>query len=353
LIIIINVSQQQRDFLPETFKAKDIIFPENDMIKNYDYNLIEAKVLTKEEITLYLNKQGIHLTVDDCCKEKNDFNAWDQRGMDQFSDYKEIYSNAKYIEGNQKITYKFPVSRIDNKGYSVHHRAWIFEPKDKNAYRTINVFLNNIRICNSRFYEKIFLELDIWTKSNETSIDIKYENFAQCFGNPKVLLTEDIKTITIEFPYANTYSAAIALHWTYYKIKIAYSNFSLKGNSLCDKITNPCISGYFCVGGVCKKCHPSCYDCVNGALSTDCYSKCNTHSSLRTPDKGTCTIGYVDLNAFDDFDIEDIIPPPRNNRLTISFWMYLNSFPQESVTAYINNSFSENINFFLILQIVV
>ena len=348
LIIIINVSKQEREYLPETYKVRDLIFPGNDEIKRFDYNLIEAKVLTKEEITLYLNKQGIHLTVDDCCKEETDFNAWTQRDMKSDSDYIDIYTNAKYIENNKKITYKFPISRIDNRGYSVHHRLWLFDPKSTASTR-YNVYLNEVQICSLLPINngKAFFELNILVESSSTELDIKYDNYAQCFSGARNLLNEDIKTISFEFqdPSRN-YSPAIALHWTYYKIIIAYSNFSLKGNSLCDKITNPCISGYFCVGGVCKKCHPSCYDCVNGALSTDCYSKCNTHSSLRTPDKGTCTIGYVDLNAFDDFDIEDIIPPPRNNRLTISFWMYLNSFPQESVTAYINNSFSENINFF-------
>ena len=345
LIIIINVSKQQREFLPETFKEDDLIFPENDVIKNYDYNLIEAKVLTKEEITLYLNKQGIHLTVDDCCKEETDFNAWANRDMETDSDYQEIYTNAKYINiKSNRIKYKFPVRRIDNKGYKVYHKLWLFEPKNNGA-TNYKVYLNNMEICSLNFTKKHFFELEISVESESEPLDINYINYAKCKNRPKVPLTEEIETITFEFPGKN-YSPAIALHWTYYKITIAYSNFSLKGNSLCDKITNPCISGYFCVGGVCKKCHPSCYDCVNGALSTDCYTKCNTHSSLRTPDKGTCTIGYVDLNAFDDFDIEDIIPPPRNNRLTISFWMYLNNFPKESVTAYINNSFSENINYF-------
>ena len=343
LIIIINVSKQQRDFLPETFKEKDLIFPENDVIKKYDFNLIEAKVLTKEEITLYLNKQGIHLTVDDCCKEQADFNAWEERQMNEDSDYEEIYTNAKYIEYSNRITYKFPVQRIDNKGYYVYHKVWLFEPKSVDS-KPYKVYLNNIQICSGSIIKKTFFQLEIYVKPETTEFDIIYQNYAKCNGIEK-LLSQEIETISFEFQGEN-YSPAIALHWTYYKIIIAYSNFSLKGNSLCDKITNPCISGYFCVGGVCKKCHPSCYDCVNGALSTDCYSKCNTHSSLRTPDKGTCTIGYVDLNAFDAFDIEDIIPPPRNNRLTISFWMYLNNFPQESVTAYINNSFSENINFF-------
>ena len=66
-----------------------------------------------------------------------------------------------------------------------------------------------------------------------------------------------------------------------------------------------------------------------------------------TPNKGSCNIGYVDLNQFDDFDIEDIIPPPRNNRLTISFWMYLNHFPENEVEASIINSFHKNIYLYL------
>ena len=63
------------------------------------------------------------------------------------------------------------------------------------------------------------------------------------------------------------------------------------------------------------------------------------------PDKGSCNLGYVDLNQFEDFDIEDIVPPPRNNRLTISFWMFVNHFPESEVTASLTNSFSETINF--------
>ena len=120
-------------------------------------------------------------------------------------------------------------------------------------------------------------------------------------SDQKITLEGEISSITYKYTGKN-YSPAIALHWTYYKIIIAISNFSLKGNSLCDRVTNPCISGYYCIGGVCKKCHPSCYDCVNGGLSTDCYSKCSSHSALMTPNKGTCNIGYVDLNQFEDFD---------------------------------------------------
>ena len=79
---------------PETFKKNDLLFPSNDIINNYYYSLIDAKVLTKEEITLYLKNQGIHLTRDDCCEQLEDINVWDR--MNGESDYKEIYSNAKY-----------------------------------------------------------------------------------------------------------------------------------------------------------------------------------------------------------------------------------------------------------------
>ena len=35
---------------PEEYKPYDLIYPENDQVKKYEYNLIDAKVLTKEEI---------------------------------------------------------------------------------------------------------------------------------------------------------------------------------------------------------------------------------------------------------------------------------------------------------------
>ena len=356
IIIILNISIEQR-YNPDEFKRADIIFPENDQLKTFEYNLIEAKVLTKEEITLYLKKQGIHLTYDDCCKNFKDYNAWDK--MKSKSDLQEIYSYAKYNNNSNQISYKFPVQKLENRGYSAYHKVFLI---DKNSGRhRVNVYLEYLDsslprdpLCDYNMNEVTLFELEITCNSETTPLTIDYDNYVTCkfdnnrrpTMNPNKLKGEISKII---FEFGNNiqaYSPAIALHWTYYKIINALSNFSLKGNSLCDKITNPCVSGYFCIGGVCKKCHPSCYDCVNGGLSTDCYSKCNTHSILATPDKGICTIGYVDLNAFDDFDIEDIIPPPRNNRLTISFWMYLNEFPENEVTAYLNNSFSEKINFF-------
>ena len=352
IFLTLNFSNEQTTYriYPESYKPFDIIFPENDKLKNYEYNLIDAKVLTKEEITLYLKKQGIHLSYDDCCKELRDVNVWDNI-MKEKSDFREIYSNAKYNESGNKITYKFPINKIENKGYTVSHKLWVI---NKNEGQTeLSVYFNyedntispQIIIDNQKVDQATFIEIIITCDSTtnnvyENYVKYKINNFSY---NEKKTLLGSISSITFEYS-SKIYSPAIALHWTYYKIEIAISNFSLKGNSLCDKITNPCISGYYYIGGVCKKCHPSCFDCVNGGLSTDCYTKCNTNSVYTTPNKGTCTLGYVDLNQFEDFDIEDIIPPPRNNRLTISFWMYVNGFPENEVTPSITNSFSEDIN---------
>ena len=355
LILIFNYSKQQTRIFPDEYKPYDFIYSENDVLKTYEFSLIEAKVLTKEEITLYLKKQGIHLTYDNCCKNLADFNAWPI--MKDVSDYEEIYSNAKYNSESSSITYKFPVQRIDNKGYTIYHKLWII--KKEAETKKLNIFFDYIDDTRQLIYEKsisdqrTFFTIEIFCETKSDDLTIIYINKVRIKINnnngyetpyPYLNLTGDISSLTFEYE-GSTYSPAIALHWTYYKIVIAFSNFSLKGNSLCDTLTNPCISGYYCIGGVCKKCHPSCFDCVNGGLSTDCYSKCSSHSSLMTPNKGTCTIGYVDLNQFDDFDIEDIVPPPRNNRLTISFWMYLNNFPEDPVTASLTNSFSPKINF--------
>ena len=136
--LILNVSNQQRIY-PDTFINRDFIYPENDILKNEEYSLIEAKVLTKEEITLYLKKQGIHLTYDYCCRDLKDVDVWDK--IKTRSDYEEVYRHAKYNDGGNEITYNFPVQKIDNKGYSVYHKLWLFNPIT-NGYQALTIKIN-------------------------------------------------------------------------------------------------------------------------------------------------------------------------------------------------------------------
>ena len=339
LLSLFNFASNQTRFYPDYFKNKDIFFHENDKLENYYYSLIDAKVLTKEEINLFIKKQGIHLTRDDCCQNKDTFNAWGI--MKDESDYEEIYSNAKYIQGSDSIEYNFPVDKIENIGYTLYHKVWILNKEAPT--QNLEVYFKykdntQEKILSKNNIQKYLVNLEITCESKNIDSVITYINKINGID-----LKDGIKSIIFKFP-DNNYSPAIAMHWTYFKIKISLSNFSFKGNSLCDKNTNPCISGYYCVGGICKKCHPSCFDCVNGALSTDCYSKCNTHAVTPTPEKGSCSIGYVDLNQFEDIKLENIVPPPRNNRLTISLWIFVSDYPETETIAFLNNSFSDEVN---------
>ena len=343
ILSLFNFSFEQTGRIyPENFMLDDRFFKDNDKLDDYHYSLIDAKVLTKEEINLYIKKQGIHLTRDDCCLDDKTFVGW-PNPMDQVSDFEEIYRNAKFKEGSAQIDYTFPVGKIENIGYKLYHNVWILNPsigtRKLNAYfkfkdSTRIQILNNINIDIGRK----FFQFEITCKSDNDGSVIKYKNSINGLDYDK-----EIDKIIFEFADGAP-SPAIAMHWTFLQIKISLSNFSFKGNSLCDRITNPCISGYYCSGGVCKRCHPSCFDCVNGGLSTDCYSKCNTHAVTPTPEKGSCSIGYVDLNQFEDFKIENMVPPPRNNRLTISFWIFLSDFPSAETSAFLNNNFNQDIN---------
>ena len=344
ILSLFHFSSSQK-FIPESFKEKDMLLPENDKINNYYYSLIDAKVLTKEDITLHLKKQGIHLTRDNSCITSDDINIWDGI-MEKESEFQEIYENARYNSGQNYIEYKFPVDKIENQGYELFHKVRLINREDESTKLTISlIYTDNTLTDEVIFSENVgrnyLFELRIICTLQDNTHVVKYINKLPGFGD--IGLKGGIDKI--KFEYTNKgISPAIALHWTYLRMKATLSNFSFKGNTLCDKIHNPCVNGYYCQGGVCKQCHPSCYDCVNGGLSTDCYSKCNTHSVSLSPEKGSCSIGYVDLNQFEDFKIENIVPPPRNNRMTISLWMFVSSYPDNEVTAYLNNSFSDNIN---------
>ena len=323
ILSLFHFSSSQK-FIPESFKEKDMLLPENDKINNYYYSLIDAKVLTKEDITLHLKKQGIHLTRDNSCITSDDINIWDGI-MEKESEFQEIYKNARYNSGQNYIEYKFPVDKIENQGYELFHKVRLINREDESTKLTISLIYTDNTLTDEVIFSgdvgrNYLFELRIICTLQDNTHVVKYINKLPGFGD--IGLKGGIDKI--KFEYTNKgISPAIALHWTYLRMKATLSNFSFKGNTLCDKIHNPCVNGYYCQGGVCKRCHPSCYDCVNGGLSTDCYSKCNTHSISLSPEKGSCSIGYVDLNQFEDFKIENIVPPPRNNRMTISLWMVL------------------------------
>ena len=361
--ILFNPSILDERIYPDKFIKEDLIFPENDKTDDYQYNLVDAKVLTKELITLYIKRQGINLDKDDCCLDSSfkPYDAWKNNGMKGVSDLEEIYSNAVYKNGTNILTYNFPVPTIQNIGYTLYHKVRIFDKDNGNGNGSPNckIYFNDKEqnlesgsIDINLSGGKLFVILEI-TYNNITKNTIVKYNGQTITLDP----TFTMSTINFEFPPDNNYSPAVAFHWTYYKIQLGgIVNFSLKGSGLCS-ITNPCLKGYVCVGGLCERCHASCYDCKNGGLSTDCDTKCSVHSSRLTPDRGSCPFGYVDLSQFDSFTLQGIVPPPRNNRWTISFWIYLTSFPQNKINnpdltnvknllnTNLSNSYDDDLNF--------
>ena len=328
LFILLNFSYEQMKYFPETYKENDLLIPENDKESQYQYNLVEAKVLTKQLITLYIKKQGIPLDRDDCCEGFTTFDAWKNRNMETDSDFEEIFNNTIYNPSENILTYKFPVPRIENPGFTLFHKVWVF---DKDGANNCNIYFNNGQEDSAKITfnlpgGKNFVNLEI--TFNKTGSE---ENTVTFNNGQEITLDSSFEISTINYEFVGpSYSPAIALHWTYYKIQKGTDNFSLKGKGICS-YKNPCIKGYTCAGGLCEKCHASCFDCKNGGLTTDCDSKCSTHSTRITPDRGSCPLAYVDLSNFDSFTLVDLVPPTRNNRITISFWFFLSSFPENEI----------------------
>ena len=357
IFMLFNISYEM-NFYPETYKVDDLIFPENDKVDDYEYNLADAKVLTNQLITLYIKKQGIVLDRDDCCLDCcsdsnifNNFNAWS--AMADISDHQEIYSNAIYKNNEKTLTYKFPVSKIENVGYTLFHKVWVFDPSGSNQ---LSIYFNDGKTNSDKInvnlnVGKLFVKLII-TSESETNLKVNIVKFNG--GEPSIRLDEDFYISTINFEFTSaTHSPAIAFHWTYYKIKtskpyyLLKGNYTLNGHDLCS-YSNPCLKGYTCVGGLCERCHASCFDCKNGGLTTDCDTKCSTHSTQLYPDRGSCPLGYVDLSQFDSFTLKDLVPPTRNNRFSYGFWFFLTSFPQNEVMPekiLIANEYSGSVNY--------
>ena len=343
LFLLLNSINCKMQYFPDDYKKNDIIFPENDVVGVSQYNLVDAKVLTREKITLYIKKQGINLVIDDCC-EGNDyirFNAWDTiTSVQSESDLQEILSYSIYNSASSIISYKFPVPRIETEYYTVYHKLWIFD-KDNGNPPCIMFFTDKNGVpsgsLNININKFVTLEMTYSLADNITKI-------TSDSGGGTITLNLDFSISLINFQFTGKgYSPAIALHWTLYKIDTSNPNeksrpnFSLKGTGLCS-YTNPCVKGYACTRGICVKCHASCFDCINGGLSTDCLSQCSPISSSKLPDRGSCPLGYVDLVQYEDFSIEDIVPPLRNRRLMTSFWFFLTSLPDDKKEARIDVS---------------
>ena len=203
-----------------------MLLPENDKINNYYYSLIDAKVLTKEDITLHLKKQGIHLTRDNSCITSDDINIWDGI-MEKESEFQEIYKNARYNSGQNYIEYKFPVDKIENQGYELFHKVRLINREDESTKLTISLIYTDNTLTDEVIFSgdvgrNYLFELRIICTLQDNTHVVKYINKLPGFGD--IGLKGGIDKI--KFEYTNKgISPAIALHWTYLRMKATLSTF--------------------------------------------------------------------------------------------------------------------------------
>ena len=167
----------------------------------------------------------------------------------------------------------------------------------------------------------------------DNSLDTESYKISYSINNveqPGSTNTISIKKIQYSFTNINK-SPGLSFYYTIMNIEPKPLNYkangyyTITGKSICDNLINPCVESFACKGGECVKCDASCFDCYESDSNTNCGRKCNIHSSTPYSDNGKCSLGYVDLSMFQNININDI-PPPRNNRMTISFWFYISNY---------------------------
>ena len=327
------------DFFPESYKIDDLIFGDSN---DYNKYLIAAKYFTLNTIKEYILNQGISLNRETSCDfqtQKNYPSYLSINGLN--TDYKEIYSNIVYDDSKNTIECDFPVQKILNSKYTLIHNLYLINHYSNSGYISISIGDSPLtEICKFQINRNSAELLKITIKpinndptlSNFDSLD-QEEYLISCINpittpTPKIL--NSIKKIKYSFD-SYSKSPGVAFYWTIMEIEPKPINYryngyyTITGKSICDYLTNPCVEGFACKGGECVKCDPSCFDCYDSDSNTNCGNKCNRHAFNFYSDNGKCNIGYVDLSMFQSINIFNI-PPPRNNRMTISFWFYVNNY---------------------------
>ena len=353
IIILININNCG-DYPPDKFLSKDIFFDDNDQ-NNY---IVALKYFAINSITPYLYITGLNLDKETSCfSSSNIIKTFDGYSLSQEESYQEIYKNAIYYDGANYFTCLFPEPNLKNSQYTIHHKIRIFNKGDSEESLII-AFSND----KNNYFEPLSTSISISNLSSQLiTIIIKYINdidkFNVTVNNDSGTQISGIKYIRYSFESSSSYSPGVAMYINYENIpssnsEISDGHLSVIGAGICDRDSNPCVSGYTCIGGTCIKCDDACFDCQRGNSSTHCESKCNVISTTSTPNNGKCEIGYIDITNFQNFNIYNI-DYPDTNRLTVSLWFYVSTVNKgkneisgtEYITLSIPNYFELNIEY--------
>ena len=98
----------------------------------------------------------------------------------------------------------------------------------------------------------------------------------------------------------------------------------LSGNSnSCNNENDFCLFGHFCNGSKCSPCAALCKECIS-SYTNKCMS-CKALTDI-SANKGDCQLNYVDITKYEDISVQ--IAPPRSNRVTIGYWVFINKLSE-------------------------
>ena len=235
-----------------------------------------------------------------------------------------------------------------NADYEVFVKFIILLPNSSSDYYIVNIPLFNADSSSGQ------LSIDYYDQSVVSYFNIETGNITiLAFSSYQLIIKIYVGISTTQFqisiqdPLATTYSTPYTANYnvsTYVKFRVILDTGSVPKNSVylstltitkevstlspksisssSNCSTDPCLPGYMCNGSnTCVACHASCLTCSN-VTSSGC-TTCRRHTSQweTGPVSGKCDISYINLILFNSITIP--YEPPRTNRVTIGFWIWV------------------------------
>ena len=346
-LIILNTLINCSTIYPDHYSKYDQSFSSS----NSNLQLIYKNgYFTESNEILKSPKYGLYYEPDKTCKTLSTpltYNSNDEISF--FSNSQFIISKSSTKNENENISEEVNIYKHTLKGEQIKCEApfpFLQNTNYKLKYKIAIINNNNqfiIKIESNESSNIVFninntpskyklIEIDI-EKYNSNKLKFGYE------GNYQNLSGEKFNII-----FKTSSELIISNYRITLQDSIINPSYTFNGNPDCDNSNNPCLNNYICNGGKCVECHSSCLKCLN--LEYNKCTLCNYLTPYSGFNDGICKIGYIDLNKFNNFNIN--IQPINTGRLTFGFWIYISNILNDD-----NNIFHVTIEDFINISILI
>ena len=318
-------------YYPENIKENDIIY-QNEGSATYE-QIYKAGYFSTEGSPIRSYKNGINYEVDETCGNSIEGNTI----IDYLNNNPDITNERsifkKYIESNNVVECTAPFPKILTDVYKLTYIIPIYV---QNPEMNVSISFNGKKICWREFKGLEYYEIIITSRPSSTSNKRKmsFSCSNQITNEIEIEIEDD--SIMVKFTKEpsttppDTHYFYISNYIVTIKQKTNQYYTTLNGATTCSNTNdapNRCLPHYYCAGGgICKKCHSSCYTC-SGPNKDQCIL-CN-RLTYKLSNLNTCEINYLNLKNFDNFNIE--IDAPKTHRVTVGFWIFLSNPKNEKL----------------------